>query len=226
MGPWLFCHLELLWLFWLKPRSFYGDAEPRYHLAPSPGPRRSSARRKLLQPLSALSPLSNTTEQLLSYPEPGVGAQRARTALGGASPGYPAIPVPPRARWQRSSTATAGHGRGSRDPQRCWQTELLARSTGGRCCSSAGSLPELPAHPAGSAFMGWVARRTSSALAPPAQRRFLADPRARWHRTPPGRTCCPPPPSPRPAAHTKAAARPARLSHRQHRGLPHLLYRL
>lgn len=98
---------------------------------------------------------SNNTDQL-SYPAPGFGAPCARTALGGASPGCPAIPVPPRARCQRCSRDTAGHGPGSGDSQHCWQTEPLPRRAGGRCCTSAGSPPEPPAHPvppAGSAIM-------------------------------------------------------------------------
>lgn len=67
---------------------------------------------------------------------------------------------------------------------------------------------------------------TTSAPAPPLPRpSFPRCSPARWLPAPPGRTCCPPPPSPGPAAHTKAAARPARLSHRQHRGLRHLLQR-
>lgn len=84
---------------------------------------------------------SNNTEQP-SYPAPGFGAPCARAAPGGA----PQSLCPPRARWQRCSTATAGLGPGgsSRDSQHRCQTEPQPRSPGGKMLQLRGVTARAP----------------------------------------------------------------------------------
>lgn len=104
---------------------------------------------------------NNNTEQP-SYPAPGFGAPCASTALGGASPESPAIPVPLSGHADSAlaqpqlGTAVAPGTRSAADKPSC-----CPGAPGGRCCSSAGSLPEPPAHPVPPAGSGFMVRSSS-----------------------------------------------------------------
>lgn len=198
----------LLLVTGIKPRILYRDAEPSLPFHPQLRPSAELCRRGSCYTL--IRGDSDNREQLS---HPARGAPCARTALPGAS--LPAIPVPPRAPRQRSRRAPAGHGRAPGARSAAGKRSCRPQPRG-RCCSSAGSLPESPARPVWVQGVRCVHRHGQMGgeagaplllllLLPPGVSWPLP---ARWYRTPPGRTCCPPPPSPRPAAHTKAAARP------------------
>lgn len=141
MDPWLLLPPRISLAFLDHTQMFLWRCRTPLPFHPQPRPSAELRRRGSCYTL--IRGDSNNTDQL-SYPAPGFGAPCASTALGGASPGCPAIPVPPRARCQRCSRDTAGHGPSSGDSQRRWQTELLSRSPEGRRCTSAGSPPEPP----------------------------------------------------------------------------------